>query len=44
VLNLAVVRSAAYYLDQVALDPTAYYLGRGEAPGRWRGSLAEPLG
>ena len=43
-LNLAVVRSAAYYLDQVALDPTAYYLGRGEAPGRWRGLLAEPLG
>ncbi|MEW6475436.1 MAG: MobF family relaxase [Actinomycetota bacterium] len=43
-LNLAVVRSAAYYLDQVASDPTAYYLGQGEAPGRWRGRLAEPLG
>ncbi len=43
-LNLAVVRSVAYYLDQVAPDPTAYYLGRGEAHGRWRGRLAEPLG
>jgi conjugative relaxase-like TrwC/TraI family protein len=39
VLNVAVIRSVAYYLDQVARSRTDYYVGRGEAPGRWRGAL-----
>jgi len=44
VLNVAVIRSVAYYLDQVARSRTDYYVGRGEAPGRWRGALAASLG
>jgi conjugative relaxase-like TrwC/TraI family protein len=44
VLNVAVIRSVAYYLDQVAHSRADYYVGRGEAPGRWRGALAASLG
>ncbi|HVW30997.1 MAG TPA: MobF family relaxase [Acidimicrobiia bacterium] len=43
-LNVAVIRSVAYYLDQVAPSRAAYYVGRGEAPGRWRGALAASFG
>jgi Ti-type conjugative transfer relaxase TraA len=35
--------SEEYYLDQVA-TPEDYYLGAGEAPGRWLGSGAATLG
>jgi conjugative relaxase-like TrwC/TraI family protein len=44
VLNVAVIRSVAYYLDQIAPSRADYYVGRGEAPGRWRGALAASLG
>jgi hypothetical protein len=44
VLNVAVIRSVAYYLDQVAHSRADYYLGRGESPGRWAGSLAASFG
>jgi hypothetical protein len=30
--------SADYYLDEVATNAEAYYLGAGEAPGRWSSS------
>lgn len=43
-LNVAVIRSVAYYLDQVAQSRADYYLGKGEAPGRWRGALAQAFG
>lgn len=43
-LNIAVIRSIEYYLDQVAETRADYYQGRGESPGRWRGSLARRLG
>lgn len=43
-LNVAVIRSVAYYLDQVAHSRADYYVGRGEAPGRWRGALAAGFG
>ena len=43
-LNVAVIRSVAYYLDQVAPSRADYYVGRGEAPGRWRGALAASFG
>ena len=43
-LNVAVIRSVAYYLDQVAHSRANYYVGRGEAPGRWRGALAASFG
>ncbi len=33
-----------YYLATVAPGVEDYYVGRGEAPGRWRGSLADELG
>ncbi len=36
--------AADYYLDEVATSPESYYLGHGEAAGRWVGSLAEQLG
>jgi conjugative relaxase-like TrwC/TraI family protein len=35
---------ADYYLDKVANNVDDYYLGRGEAPGRWIGATAEALG
>ncbi|HEV7686282.1 MAG TPA: relaxase domain-containing protein, partial [Acidimicrobiia bacterium] len=43
-LNVAVIRSVAYYLDQVAHSRADYYVGRGEARGRWRGGLAASFG
>jgi len=36
--------AAAYYADQVAPDPSAYYSGEGEAAGRWAGAGAGALG
>jgi conjugative relaxase-like TrwC/TraI family protein len=46
VLNIGKLRagSAAYYADTVAVSEADYYAGRGEAPGRWEGSLAVELG
>jgi conjugative relaxase-like TrwC/TraI family protein len=35
---------AEYYLDKVANNVDDYYLGRGEAPGRWIGVNSERLG
>ena len=35
---------ADYYLEKVANNVDDYYLGRGEAPGRWIGATAEQLG
>ncbi len=35
---------AAYYLDSVAQGREDYYLGAGEAPGRWLGQHADTLG
>ena len=35
--------AASYYLQRVGC-PLDYYVGRGEAPGRWLGSGAEALG
>lgn len=34
----------SYYLQAVAQGVEDYYVGRGEAPGRWRGALSEELG
>lgn len=34
---------ADYYLDTVATGAEEYYLGSGEAPGRWLGRGAEQL-
>ena len=34
---------ADYYLDTVAKGAEEYYLGSGEAPGRWFGGGAERL-
>lgn len=36
--------AANYYVDQIASSAEDYYLGHGEAAGRWVGSLAERLG
>jgi hypothetical protein len=44
VLNVAVIRSVDYYLGEVARTRTDYYLGRGESPGRWLGSLSASFG
>src|SRR4029079_849622 len=33
-----------YYLDTVATGAEDYYVGRGEAPGRWIGTLGADLG
>lgn len=45
-LNIGKVRVDApeYYLGSVAATQADYYTGRGEAPGRWMGSLAAELG
>lgn len=36
--------AAEYYVDEVATSAEDYYSGRGEAQGRWVGSLARELG
>ncbi|MEW6470682.1 MAG: MobF family relaxase [Actinomycetota bacterium] len=36
--------AADYYLGEIATSHESYYLGHGEAAGRWVGSLAEQLG
>ncbi len=45
-LNIGRIRpgGAEYYVGEIALSAEAYYLGRGEAPGRWVGSLATEMG
>lgn len=43
-LNVAVIRSVVYYLEQVTGSVADYHLGRGESPGRWAGSLADAFG
>lgn len=43
-LCLAKLTSAEYVLDAVAAGVEDYYLGSGEAPGVWTGSLATQLG
>jgi conjugative relaxase-like TrwC/TraI family protein len=45
VINIGKLRaaSASYYLSAVASDQVGYYVGNGEAPGRWCGSLAAEL-
>lgn len=44
-INIGKLRaaSASYYLSAVAEDRAGYYVGNGEAPGRWCGSLAAEL-
>lgn len=42
--RLGVTGGAGYYLDKVANNVDDYYLGRGEAPGQWIGSVATELG
>ena len=46
VLSSAKIGTASwrYYTDSVACRPTEYYLGVGEAPGRWHGRGLEQLG
>ncbi len=36
--------AAEYYIGEIAASVDDYYLGHGEAPGRWVGSLATELG
>lgn len=45
-LNIGRLRpgGAEYYVGEVATSAEDYYLGHGEAPGRWVGSLAPKLG
>ena len=45
-LSIGILRGdgAAYYLRSVASGAEDYYVGRGEAPGRWLGRLANELG
>ena len=42
--RLGITSGAEYYLDKVANNVDDYYLGRGEAPGKWIGTTAEQLG
>ena len=42
--RLGISGGAEYYLDKVANNVDDYYLGRGEAPGQWIGSVAQSLG
>ncbi|MGI8661940.1 MAG: MobF family relaxase [Acidimicrobiales bacterium] len=35
---------AEYYVGEIATSAEDYYLGHGEAPGRWVGSLADEMG
>jgi len=46
VLNIGKLRPGGgeYYVREVASSAEDYYLGRGEAPGRWVGSLAAEMG
>jgi len=46
VLNIGRLRpgGADYYVGEIASSAEDYYLGHGEAPGRWVGSLAADLG
>jgi conjugative relaxase-like TrwC/TraI family protein len=46
VLTIGKIRpgGAEYYVGEVATSAEVYYLGHGEAPGRWVGSLARHLG
>ncbi|MGE3834535.1 MAG: MobF family relaxase [Acidimicrobiia bacterium] len=45
-LNIGKLRPGGgeYYVREVASSAEDYYLGRGEAPGRWVGSLANEMG
>ena len=43
-LSIGKLRNPEYYLDQVASGAEDYYLGSGEAPGRWRGAGAIRMG
>ena len=45
-LNIGKLRigAADYYVGELARTPEEYYLGHGEAAGRWVGSLAKHLG
>lgn len=45
-LNIGKLRPGGgeYYVREVASSAEDYYLGRGEAPGRWVGSLATEMG
>ncbi len=45
-LNIGKLRpgGADYYVGEIATSAEDYYLGRGEAPGRWVGSLAAEMG
>ncbi|MBW3613925.1 MAG: relaxase domain-containing protein [Actinobacteria bacterium] len=43
-INVASLHDADYHLSEVTQDPSAYYLRKGEAPGRWRGEGARALG
>jgi len=42
--RLGAAGGADYYLHNVANSVDDYYLGRGEAPGRWIGAVAEGVG
>ena len=42
--RLGASSGAEYYLDNVANNVDDYYLGRGEAPGRWIGAASERHG
>jgi conjugative relaxase-like TrwC/TraI family protein len=46
VLSIGKLRPSAadYYVGEIASSAEGYYLGRGEAPGRWVGSLAAEMG
>jgi conjugative relaxase-like TrwC/TraI family protein len=44
VARLGARLGADYYLSRVAAGPDGYYLGRGEAPGRWVGGGTTDLG
>jgi conjugative relaxase-like TrwC/TraI family protein len=46
VLNIGKLRpgGADYYVGEIATSAEDYYLGHGEAPGRWVGSLATEMG
>jgi conjugative relaxase-like TrwC/TraI family protein len=46
VLNIGKLRpgGADYYVGEIATSAEDYYLGHGEAPGRWVGSLAAEIG
>jgi conjugative relaxase-like TrwC/TraI family protein len=42
--RLGTTGGADYYLDKVANSVDDYYLGRGEAPGRWIGAASKQMG